>query len=268
MTDPRLPVGEDDIAAFVDGRIEPGRRELVEAVLDAQPALAARVKADREIRAALRARLDLKADEPVPSRLRVATIAAGLRRRRVRWAAMAAAACLCAAFGGVAGWVGRDLVSGQERPAGPWAVTGRAALSAHRTFVGESVHPVEVKATEGAHLTQWLSRRLRRQIVVPDLDRFGFGLVGGRLLPAGPDVAAMLMFADASGARLTMYVRCGETGTGAMRLMREDGLSSYVWTEGGYGFAVSAAMGQDRLLNVAQAVSSEVRDTGAPGRTF
>ena len=125
-----------------------------------------------------------------------------------------------------------------------------------------------VGADQGAHLTQWLSRRLRRQLMMPDLDRFGFWLVGGRLLPAEPDVAAMLMFADATGARLTVYVRCGETGVGAMRLMREDGLSSYVWTEGGYGFAVSAAMGQDRLLDVAQAVSSEVRDTAAPARTF
>ena len=118
-------------------------------MLDAQPALAARVKADREIRAALRARLDAKAEEPVPSRLRVATLAAARRRRRTSRAAMAAAACLCAALGGVAGWVGRDLAAGQERPAGAWAVTGRAALSAHRTFVGETVHPVEVKADQG-----------------------------------------------------------------------------------------------------------------------
>jgi hypothetical protein len=35
-----------------------------------------------------------------------------------------------------------------------------------------------------AHLIQWLSKRLGRQLIAPDLTAGGFQLMGGRLLPA------------------------------------------------------------------------------------
>ena len=267
MTGPDRPVGEDDLSALVDGRLAPERREPVDIYLAARPEAAARLRLDREARDSLRARLRFKAEEPVPTRLRVAAILAERRQSRRRIVGWAAAACLCLALGGTGGWLARDLVGG-ARPvaARAWAAMAQDALSAHRTFAIEIVHPVEVKAAEEAHLVQWLSKRLKRRLVVPDLESFGLDLVGGRLLPAGHDVAALLMYADRSGARLTVYVRCGESGETALKFMSEGDLSAFSWVDEGYGYVVSAAMDRERLQRVARAVSRDVDMQAAKDR--
>ena len=56
------------------------------------------------------------------------------------------------------------------------------ALAAHRLYIGEVRHPIEVRAAE-AHLLPWLSRRLGTTVRAPDLTAFDLTLLGGRLLP-------------------------------------------------------------------------------------
>ena len=258
------PVDADDLAAFVDERLPDGRADLVRQVLADRPAVAAHLQADREIQAALRDRLAGVAAEPVPARLRVGTILAAGRWRRRRLVAFAAASCILLLAGGVAGWAARGFLGGvPSAPQGRWAAVAGEALAAHRTFAVEIVHPVEVKAAEEDHMKRWLSKRLGRQLVVPDLEPYGMELVGGRLLPAGRQVAALLMYADQAGSRLTVYVRSGEPGESALRFMREGELSSFTWMDRGYGYVVSAAMDRERLQNVARTISQEVDLEGA-----
>lgn len=253
------PIGEDDIEALVDGRLDAERERATRAFVEARPDLALRVRRDREARAALRERLAAKAAEPVPTRLRVAPMLVGRRRDARLRLALAAAACLLLAVGSLLGWFARDALGGATplRDRG-WAVMAGDALAAHRTFAIEIVHPVEVKASEEDHLKRWLSKRLGRKLSVPDLEGFGLQLVGGRLLPAGRDVAALLMYADPSGSRLTVYVRSGQDGESALKFMREGELSSFAWMDGGYGYVVAAAMDRERLQSVARAVAQDV----------
>jgi len=254
------PVGDDDLSASVDGRLAPGRRDAVATYLSSRPDLDAALQLDRAANAALRERLAAKAAEPVPARLRVASIEAERRHGRRHVVALAAAACLCLLVGGVSGWLARDFVGGPRPLTGrAWAAMAHDALSAHRTFAVEIAHPVEVKASDEAHLTQWLSKRLKRRLVIPDLEeRFGLTLVGGRLLPAGKDVAALVMYADAAGSRLTLYVRSGESGETALKYLHQGELSSFSWVDEGYGYVVSAGMDRERLQSVARAVSQDV----------
>ena len=79
------------------------------------------------------------------------------------------------------------------------------AIAAHRTFSVETRHPVEVGANEEIHLVQWLSKRLGHQLIVPDLSTLGFRLMGGRLLPADSGPAALFMYEDGKGTRLSCY---------------------------------------------------------------
>ena len=102
--DPR-PVGEDDLHALVDGRLEPERRALVEAWLAADPARARDVAVDRASRERLRERLAPIAREPIPARLRVANLRARPASWRARWRPTAIAAGLCLVLGGGGGWV-------------------------------------------------------------------------------------------------------------------------------------------------------------------
>ena len=81
------PIGEDDLQAYVDDRLTPDLRESVEAYLRANPDAAARIQSDRALRDRLRERLAFKAQEPIPARLRVASVMGERRQtldRRLR----------------------------------------------------------------------------------------------------------------------------------------------------------------------------------------
>jgi anti-sigma factor RsiW len=263
VTGPERPIGEDDLTALVDGRLAPERAGLLEVYLASRPEEAARVQADRAIRASLRERLAAKAAEPIPARLRAAAVIAEQRRARRAQLMQVLAACLVLTLGGAGGWFARDL---SDRvwgaPARPTPLP-QEALAAHRIFTVEAVHPVEVKADQEAHLAQWLSKRLGRRLSIPDLEGVGFRLIGGRLLPAGPsDVAAQLMYAAADGSRLTLYVRCGEAGRWDLRVSKLGDFASATWAAGGYGYALSGSLDPDRLMMVARAAHSDMAGGG------
>ncbi|MEE7463588.1 anti-sigma factor [Methylobacterium fujisawaense] len=254
-SDPR-PIGEDDLHAFVDGRLDPGRRAGVEAWLAAHPEAAARVAADREVRDRLRARLAPVAEEPIPARLRIVNLATPHRMRISRWWTNVAAAALLLALGGASGWVGRGSVPGPGAPTEPMT---QAAVSAFRTYVVEAAHPVEVRADGSSDLVQWLTARLGRPVTVPDLRTQGFRLMGGRLLPAGDEPAAMLMYDDDRGTRLTLYSRAGPSGgRGVFRYARADDVAAFSWIDAGMSYVVTARTDEARLLRVAQAVDAQV----------
>ena len=263
MTGSGRPVGDDDLSALIDGRLPPERVALVEAYLAARPEEAARVQADRAVRAALRDRLAPKASEPIPSRLRAAAMLAEHRRVRRGRLLQALAACLVLLLGGAGGWFARDLADRASGGANRLAPLPQEALAAHRIFTVEAVHPVEVKADQEAHLGQWLSKRLGRRLAIPDLEGVGFRLIGGRLLPAGrSDVAAQLMYGTQDGSRLTLYVRCGEAGQWDLKVTKQGDFASATWATGGYGYALSGALDPDRLMMVARAAHSEMDSGG------
>jgi anti-sigma factor RsiW len=251
------PIGEDDLQAYVDGRLAGDRLVAVEVYLDACPDTAARVDLERRQREALRTQLAAKFTEPVPSRLRIATIRA---QRRTSWRGQvlrAAAAIALLLTGGVAG----HLLSG-SRAAPPTMSVESEAMSAYRTFVVEVVHPVEVGAGNEQHLVRWLSKRLGRPLTAPDLTHFGYRLMGGRLLPALDGVAAQLMYEDESGKRLTVYICSGDDGQTAFQFARDGNVATFSWLDQGFGFAVSASIDRDRLLKVAQSVYLNLDDSG------
>src|SRR6478736_9480036 len=71
MTDPKIPVTEDELHAYVDNELPAERRGDVEAWLAAHPEAAERVQSWRAMAEALHARYDSVADEAVPKRLEI-----------------------------------------------------------------------------------------------------------------------------------------------------------------------------------------------------
>ena len=254
MTGLSFPIGEDDLHAYVDGRLPPDRVEAVERYLETNPVVAKQVVDWKSQRQELRDRLLGKASEPVPARLRIANVRALHRSRQVQRMRAIAASLMLIAVGGLGGWVAKS----------EWASPGSSsqgvmiadAISAYRTFVVEAAHPVEVRAAEQDHLVQWLSNRLGRSVKAPDLSSYGFRLMGGRVLPAADGVAAQLMYDDDRGTRLTVYLRNGEHGETAFRFVREGQVAAFYWADQGLGFAVSAAATEDRLKPIVRAVYS------------
>jgi anti-sigma factor RsiW len=259
------PVEEDDLHARIDGQLPRERTEDVEAYLAAHPEEEARFSQYAQQRQELRTAFAAQASGPIPNRLRVAHLLAQQRRRgRGRLAQIAAALCLIV-LGGIGGWAARDL-TGPPSSSSPGAVASMItadAIAAYRTFSVEVRHPVEVDAGQEAHLVQWLSKRLGRQLVVPDLAAAGFRLMGGRLLPAEDGPAAQFMYENGNGERLTLYLRTGVGGETAFRYHEEGGIGAFYWSDEGFGYAIAAKADRNLLLRIAELVYQQTSPDGA-----
>jgi anti-sigma factor RsiW len=258
------PVTEEELHAYVDGELAADRRAAVERWLATHGDDAARVATWRAQADAIRARYGAAAGEPVPSRFDLAVLARSGRR----WPRIAAAAVLVAlATGAAGGWYGRGAWEGT----GPTRSVIVEATDAHRLYIGEVRHPIEVKAGE-SHLNPWLSRRVGYTLVAPNLEPFELKLLGGRLLPgqAGRP-AALYMYESASGERFTFYCRKAQAPHSALQYRASGVVGSYTWVEGDIAFVVSGPADQARLKKVAEAVYEQVetrQQTGALPRVM
>jgi len=249
MANRDAPILEAELHAYVDGELPAERRPAVRAWLAEHPEDAARVAAWQAQAELINARYGAIAQEPVPLRLDVARLARGERR----WSILAIAAVLAAfVLGGVAGWFGRETWAGAV--AGVRVLTADA-IDAHKLYVVEVRHPVEVAGTEQAHLVQWLSKRLGYDVHAPDLGPIGLKLVGGRLLPGASGAgAALLMYEAPSGERFTVYCARADGPESALRYHAAGSVAAFSWVDDNKGFVVSGPADRDRLLKIAQSV--------------
>jgi anti-sigma factor RsiW len=268
MTPLGRPVEEDDLHARIDGQLARDRAEDVDAYLAAHPEDQARFSQYAGQRQALRQAFAEQADGPIPARLRIANLLAQQRRRRLRQLRQIAAAAGLILLGGIGGWAARDL-GGPLRSLPPGAVARMItadAISAYLTFSGEARHPVEVDAGQEVHLVQWLSKRLGRQLVVPDLASVGFRLMGGRLLPSEEGPAAQFMYENGNADRVTLYLRTGVSGETAFRYHEEGGVGAFYWSDEGFGYAITAKADRDLLLRIAEIVYQQTSPGGAKAK--
>ncbi len=255
MTDPNIPVTEDELHAYVDGELPVERRAAVEAWLATHPDVAAQVSSWRMLSDMLHEKYDMVADEPVPRHLAVDR----LTRPPRQWLYGAIAATLAAfAIGSGAGWMARGTGS---HPSAFQNFT-LDALDAHKLYVVEVRHPVEVAASERAHLQQWLSNRVGYKVHAPELDSSGLKFVGGRLLPGPTGPAAFLMYETASGERFTVYTSRAKTEATQMRYASQNNDGALFWADRGVGYVVSGPTDKERLSQVARLVYDQTERTG------
>ena len=251
-------ISESDLHAYVDGALDQAYRAAVERYLAERPDEAERVGAWQRQNEALGALYAHIVDEPVPPRLDVHRVAGALAASgRIRfWHGLMAAAVFCLAVGLVGGWIGRGYWVGHG--AGQTTLVDEA-VAAHSLYAREVVHPVEVRADQPAHLTAWLSRRLDRTFVVPDLRPLGFSLVGGRLLPVQGRPAAQLMYEDETGQRVTFMIVAENKGQEtSLRYAQVDGLSSFLWTDEALRCVLVGSLDRDRLRSIATRVYEQL----------
>ncbi len=259
-------IEEENLHAWVDGRLTPADDEAVEAYFAAHAEVRARWLQYAEQREELRAAFGGPAEEPIPPRLRVARLMAEQRRGRYRQFARIAAAVALLIAGGIGGWGAHDLLPTLNSSAS--AVLASAvfddAIAAHRTYSVEIHHPVEVGANEEAHLVQWLSKRLGHQLIIPDLGALGFRLMGGRLLPADSGPAALFMYEDGKGTRLTCYYLVVDVaGETEFQFREQNGISGFYWVDDGLAYAIAANTDRGLLLKVAEIVYRQNSPDGA-----
>jgi anti-sigma factor RsiW len=256
MNDPKIPVTEDELHAYVDNELPAERRGDVEAWLAAHPEEAARVQSWRAMAEALHARYDSVADEAVPKRLEIER----LERQPRRWMYGAIAATLVAfVAGGGVGWLARGAAAASPSA---FQILTLDALDAHRLYVVEVRHPVEVPGSERTHLQQWLTKRCGWDVRAPELGATGLKLVGGRLLPGPTGPASFLMYESASGERFTLYTSRAKPEAAQMRYTAADNSGAMYWSEAGVGYVLSGPVDKDRLNQVAHLVYDQNEKTG------
>ena len=253
---PERRVSEAELHAYVDGELTPDERALVDAALAASPEDAALVRDVRELNEALRLRYADRLDGPLPPRMRQ------LLGRVPRWpAALAprqavlAAGLLIALAVGAAGYLLHEYLENRSQPNLTFVFN---AIGAHRLYVQEVRHPVEVRAAE-EHLVRWLTKRVGAPLQAPALAELGWKLMGGRLLPDQGQAAAQFMYEDSSGRRLTLYMR-KETGLNntAFRFVESGDFGAFYWIDRPMAYAIAGRLTREDLLSLANAVYAQL----------
>ena len=243
------PITDSDFQAYADGQLDEERRAAVEAELARDPMRAAEVETWQRQNETLRGLYDHIARGETPPALSPYRIERRMRGERLRVIRIAAAAVLMLGTGAVGGWFGREMLAGLSQA--NFSLVSEA-MAAHSLYTREVVHPVEVKADQEQHLAAWLSKRLDRPLVIPDLRQDGLTFVGGRLLPANGGPAAQYMYEDEGGRRVTLFIVPAEQREEtSLRYTASDGLQSYLWTDKAVACALVGDLPRERLQQIA-----------------
>jgi anti-sigma factor RsiW len=233
--------------AYADGEIAGQESRALDERLAGDPEARAKVEAWRRQKALLKEAFDPVLDETVPAQIKAA-----LRHRRgfsLSPYAIAAALALLL-IGAGAGWFSSLQVNA------PQAMQfADLAIEAHEIYTREQRHAVEVAANDSEHLTSWLSKRIGQKLVVPDLTARGYTFMGGRLLAAGTQPAAQLMYEDQAKRRITIFLTANEAGAESKFIVEErHGITACYWLDGPLGFVIAGEMGRDDIMALAQMV--------------
>jgi anti-sigma factor RsiW len=261
MTDPIRPVQEDELHACVDGRLDATRRAEVESHLRANPVLRCRVECWRRQTEALRDAFAFKLLEAVPSSLHLEHLLEQRAVRRQRglvgnpWR-VAAAMVLTLGLGAAAGWTAR----GMQRM-GEVTRLGMEAAAAHSVFGADPTHPIEIGPQNRLELVAWIDRKLHRTINVPDLSAQGYRLIGGRVLSTIIGAAAMLVYDDDHGGRITVFLQPMRSDTATMQPVSSGAANGYAWIDAHMGYGVISD-GETSIHNLADQVRRAMAPNG------
>ncbi len=136
------------------------------------------------------------------------------------------------------------------------------ALDAHRLYVVEVRHAVEVPCNERDHLQTLLTNRCGWEVRAPKLDASGLKLVGGRLLPGPTGPASFFMYESASGERYTLYASRSKTGSAQMRYTAAENSGAMYWSEAEGSYVLSGPVDKERLNQVARLVYDQTDKGG------
>jgi anti-sigma factor RsiW len=258
-----LPATDEDLHAWADGQLPPERRMAFEQAMARDSALAERAQEIQRQNAWLRDGLDALLHEPLPQRLVDAARLGSPASRFRQWTGPAAAAAAMLVIGLAIGWYARDAVL--ERAGTPTTFARQAALT-HVLYASDANRPVEVWAAEEKRLVTWLTKRLGFSVRAPDLNSFGYALVGGRLVAGNEQPTALFMYENAAKQRLTLQARKQQSGAdeAAFHYAIEDGVGVYYWIDDQCGYALSGTLDRAQLLAIGRLVYGQLAAAEPP----
>ncbi len=258
------------LSAYLDGELEAADVQMIEALLESDPAAQAELDVLMAADAVALEQFDALLSEPVPmalaQKIRSAPVGIASGRpvprtaSRPIWGALAAGLALFI-FGGMGGFFLKDQI----------APTGTLVAKAgwlsdiadyHAIYAGQQRHLVEVPAAESAHLVNWLGATVGVQFSIPDLTDFDLTFEGGRLLVAGGKPVAQLMYRQPDGTVIALCLQSGMSG-GAISASQFNkqtikGFDFISWKADGASYVVIGPGGKPGLADIAAQAAREV----------
>lgn len=228
------PPSEEDLHAYVDGRLDDAQRTAIEQYLARHPERATEVQGWQRDAQRLRALFGSTIALPDNPALHPAAIRRQQQRQRLQRNLMATAAVLCLCLGGLGGWQARGMRA--DTATLPMA----DALTAYRLVTTDSTARPDVVPQDDGEMQAWLDTHFESATRLPDLNAAGFRVVGGRLFATDQGPAAMVLYRDASGHAISFYIR--PPGPRSDHLpagqRTEQGLMAQYWSGQGYNYAM------------------------------
>jgi len=229
-----MPPSERDLHAYVDHQLNEDDRRLVETFLASNTDVAAQVRAWQQDAQQLRAALSGALQQPANPALDPAMIRQRLKRQSRRHLATAAVLLIAVSVGGVGGWQARQMTFISTQ------LPMTDALQAYRLIAEQGILPADYKASDNGDMQGWLDRYFTQANRLPDLAGAGFKPVSGRLLSTEQGPAAMVVYENQGGQKISFYVR--PPGPKNYLLPRgsrsHGGLQAEYWSGGGYNYAM------------------------------
>lgn len=239
MNAPERPIAEEDLHAYVDDRLDPVSRAAVSRYLEQNSVAANHAAAYRAQAERLRAAFAARATEPIPPALNLSRLLEErLARRPAPWR-VAAGIVLAIGVGAATGWVGQSATA--SRPPTGIAALKNEAVANHLLYAADRRRPIELGAAQRDDLTQWVSSRLHHAVAPPDLAMLGYRFMGGRLVATMHGAAALFLYDNDRGSRLSIFIRPMRSGEATPILALDvRGVDGCAWVDHGLGYVLIA----------------------------
>lgn len=223
------------LVAYADGELDETLVAEVEAHLAANPMAQRTLAIYRETAALLRAAFPesryVRDDVPLHDGQTTTVLKPrGLRLPRYTWAV--AASLVMGMIGYAAGAFWPDLIeSRRDRMLDEVA-------EYHSIYSRETVHLVEVPATQEDHLKAWLGKRVNASLVIPNFNQDGLTFAGGRLVVLDGEPVAELMYTRPTGLPIAFCVLYHVGQPSTISIERRGNLNLATWNDGSHSYFV------------------------------
>ncbi|OMP95605.1 anti-sigma factor family protein [Raoultella terrigena] len=242
---------ENLLHAWLDGETDERTSREIESWLRDRPAVAREVEGWRQDKLRLQHavnRTDIRylSVNSDPARLRFR-----LRQRRIQRLALAFSLVLALGAGSLGGWQLKEHVQSPTLPM-------EDAVQAYKLF-GDlpQLASMDIRTSEPPMLENWLRRYFISGTLPPNLERYGFKLIGARLMASEQGASALVLYETAGGKRIAWYIRhqAVHLSKGARQ---SDGLVAQYWSDSHYNYAMVSPVDGDNLPALRAAIRSEM----------
>lgn len=261
-----MTLGDEHLSAYLDGELGPDEVQAVEAWLEGDPNAQAQLERLMAADGAAKEAFENMLSDPVPLGMAAAIRAApeptqapsvhhtvtAQTRGLPGWAAIAASVGFLA-VGGLGGYTLGTANAPEAVQTAGWL---SEVAAYHAVYETQNRYLIEFTATNTYSTRNWLGSTVGVPFSLPNFSDQGLRLLGARLLVAGGDPVAQLVYEDASGAIFALCFKDSaateDFGFTPQTIGAYDMVS---WRDGGKDFVVVGPEGLGDLGAMAQAAS-------------